>query len=238
MGTEREYLKWFRENVKEDEKDIINIGELAIKALYEKIYVTFKRAELPIATAGIIYEAILEYLVKMQNEGKDSFNINIADRLEIGYSSSDNEDDEKVGNFMIYIRHLYNTKKDDLSDDARGSAAELCTQWNSANIVTQADVISKISDAALVKLSKEIDIHGATLDFVIPAFIIIYEQLVGYLKLKRRELNKFEYEINFASCFTAGCRENEEDTDDIYFVPNITSKLRLKDDRKATGKYE
>jgi hypothetical protein len=149
------------------------------------------------------------------------------------------DDDEKEGNFMVYIRHLnsMNTSMDNASDNANLKALELAVQWNTDNIIDQPTIIKDISAKAKDKCEK-LDIYLVSSECIMPIFITIYENIINYIKIKRQELDKFEFEVNFASVFYIGARESEDDTCDIYIRPNIESKLKLKNDLIATAKHE
>ena len=116
-------------------------------------------------------------------------------------------------------------------------AIELAVQWNTDNILEQPKIIKDISAKAKDKCEK-LDIYLVSSECIMPIFITTYENIINYIKIKRKELDKFEYEINFASVFYIGARESEEDTADIYIRPNIESKLKLKNDLIATAKHE
>lgn len=235
--SEPKYLSYFNENVCEDQKDVLNICETAMKQLYDQRGIGYGDPKLVGSCFSKIFETIL---IKLQGLEKDysSFEINFLDRLVIGYSTKEDEDDEKQGNFMVYIRHLNAMKKNEDVDDPTLSSRERCVQWNAENIRCQPDIIDSISIAALSMINKDLETALASKEVIMPTFIYTYEAIVNYLKIARREQNKFEYEINFISCFYIGVRESEDGNDDVYIRPNIESKLLLKNDSVASAKYE
>lgn len=238
------YLQYFNENANEDTEDIQMICDTSNKQLYREFKMGFNNSEtkkpdprLLAACFAKIYEAILISLEGFEKSYSE-FEINICNRLLIGYSTNQDEDDEKQGNFMVYIRHLDSSKKhDDFKDDPEANAIERAVQWNSENITNQSEVLKKISTEAL-RVLKEIDVNFASSELIMPIFITVYENIVNYLKIIRRERDEFEYEINFMGCFYIGVRESEDGNDDVYIRPNIESKLRLKNDSIASAKYE
>lgn len=237
------YLNYFDENCNEDKEDVLMICETANKQLYKEFKMSFndpitKKPDprLLASSFGKIYEAILISLEKFERTYSD-FELNICGRLLIGYSTNQDEDDEKQGNFMIYIRHLNVNKKFDSVEDPSSTASERAVQWNNENIINQPEVIKNVSIEALDVL-KGIDVVLNSSECVMPIFVTVYESIINYLKIVRREQDLFEYEINFMNCFFIGVRESEDGNDDVYIRPNIDSKLRLKNDSLASSKYE
>ena len=233
---EEKYLKLFKENVKEDEEHIITICSTASKQIWDRFKIRFDDPKLLGSCFIIIYEEFIRKLQDLQKTYSD-FKIKMCDRLEMGYSTNDNDEDEKSGNFMIYIRHLNCTKKDYGIEDPTEGPRERSVHWNTNNIIAQPELLREISINAVEKL-KTIDVAIGFEEAIIPIFVTVYESLIIYLKTKRKELDEFEFEINFMSCFYIGARESEDVDDDVYIRPNIAFKLELKNDEKATAKYE
>lgn len=230
------FIPYFNENAPEDQEDIMTICETASKQIRDKLKVRFDDPRLLGAVFSKIYDAILNKLESMETEYSD-FTINIADRVSIGYTTSENDEDEKEGNFMVFIRHMNSNKKVDDVDDPTAKPHERAVQWNTENIIAQPDLLRNISVDAVEEL-KSINVQIGTSELIIPIFVFVYEAIISYLKIKRREKNEFEFEVNFMSCFYIGARESEDEFDDIYIRPNINSKLKLKNDVKASSKFE
>lgn len=228
---------WFKDNVSENEAELIQIGELANKMLYDKINLGINDPRTTIAIYAKIFDEVCNVVVSKQDEW-DEFWLTIADRLQIGYTTTTSEDDEKQGNFMVFIKHIESKQKDDPLDEEEEDTIALCTQWNAENIRTQADIIKEIASRAKKKLEEIINIKIASCEFVIPMFCIIHSQIVNYIRLKRIEEDKSEYEINVAGLYTIGIQETEDAEEDIYFVPSISLKLKFKNDAQASSKNE
>ena len=240
--AQQKYETYYNENVIEDTEEIETICEVARKQLWERFHLKFgdvtkadpQGAKLTGSCFAIIFDAILSKLEELERTHKD-YQINIADRLVIGYSTSEDDDDEKQGNFMVFLKHLENNKKIDKNFDPGLSPVQRAVEWNSVNIVTQTDTIREINEAAVSLLSQEIEVEIAQPELIMPIFVTIYDALVSFLKIRRNEKDEFEYEINFMNCFKIGVRENEDNLSDVYIIPNIESKLRLKSDALATS---
>ena len=228
-------IKYFNEICPDDQDDVLTVCEISSKELFQKFKLKFDDPRTLAAIWAKIFDSSVKYL-KGCEETHSEFEINIADRLVIGYDTSTDEDDEKQGNFCIYIRHLNSDKKDDMTIEPSDKAVERAVQWNTNNIVDKSSTIRDISNNAL-EYCKEIDVHLGSAELVMPIFVKTYEALVKFIKIKRSDTDQFEYSINFLSCFTIVCRETE-DGDLIDIVPSITSKLGLKNDSQASAKYE
>jgi hypothetical protein len=180
-----------------------------------------------------IYDAFRDKLVSLRSTYSD-FEINIANRLAIGYDNSKDEEDEKEGNFLIYINNLPFNRKDEKIEDPAIGSVERAVQWNTENVIEKPKIIREIAIDAMNKL-KELDIPIGTEELIIPIFISVYEAMVNYIKIHREELDEFEYEVNFMCRFSIGVRKLAEDS--IYIRPNINEKLMLKDDDLAEKMY-
>lgn len=230
------YDEYFKMNCTEDEADITRVLGTTMKEL-QKFGATFTDQKMIGAIFCKVYDSILQNLEKFEKD-YSSFEINFCNRFIIGYNTTEDEDDEKCGNFMVYIRHRGCDKSDDhkFNDETNPTAASKFSYWVMENLQQQVELITKITGDAIKGLS-EMGITIQVPDVIIVIFTLVYESLVKYLTAVRTELGEFEYEINFLSCFFIGAREGEE-SDDIYIRPNIESKLRLKNDSVASSQYE
>lgn len=230
------YLPYFEEICREDEEHVLTICEVASACIYDKFRLRLDDPKLLAAIWSKIFDAILIKLEKLENNYSD-FTINVCDRVSFGYSTNVDEEDEKQGNFMVFITHMNNNKKTEESEDPRSKPEERAMQWNTENLIEQPKLLAEISVDSL-ELLKSIDVYLGSREYIMPIFCMVYEQLVNYLMTKRKELNEYEFEINFISCFFIGARETDDGIDEIFIRPNIESKLRLKSDSKASSQYE
>ena len=230
------YVEFFNNATKEDQDDILTICETASRQIYDRFKTRIDDPKLLAAIISKTYDAFIKYLVSLEEKYSD-FQINICDRLVIGYTTSNDEDDEKQGNFMIFIRHLNSNKKNDEIDDPTAKAVERAVQWNTENMINQPTMLNSIANNAVTEMSG-IDIQLSASELVMPIFCTTYEAIVNYLKIKRREKDEFRYEINFMNCFHIAAQESEDENDVISIRPTIDSKLTLKNDAKASAQYE
>ena len=87
--------QWFKDNVSENEDELLEIGALACKALENKLSISLATPMTPIAIYASIFDTITSVIADKESEW-ESFIVNIADRFKIGFTTTNNEDDEKV----------------------------------------------------------------------------------------------------------------------------------------------
>ena len=233
--------QWFTDNVSENVKELLEIGDLANREIDDKISIGIGDPRTTFAIYSNIFNCICEEIRKYEEEGWTDFDLNIADRLHIGYTTTQCDDDEKAGNFMVYLQDPGITVSDDtVGDEANTDTIELCTSWNAANVHAQSDILKAISASAKNSLSSIMNLKTESNEFILPLFCIIHSSILKYIRLKRVELKQDEYELNIAGLYTVGIREIASDTDveeETYYVPSISLKLFFKDDANATGRY-
>ena len=229
------YEAYFKEMVNENEEDILTICETASRSLNDDIKIPINDPRLIGVMFAVTYDSIIKKLKELESSGEwlDQ-EINIADRLIVGFSTNENEDDEKMGNFMVYLRDNKITHKRMEVDDPMAPSKERSVQWMTENIQNNPKLLKDIAILSIKGL-KEYDIQIQDEEIIWPIFCYTYDSIVNYLKIRRAEMNEFEYEIYFMSCFYIGARESEDDLVDIYITPNIDSKLTLKDDTLASA---
>lgn len=242
MAKKEKYEEYFEDIVVEDEVDMEIIGSSACRSIEKDFGITFgKSAEggeddwrVPIVVFAKVYESILEELEALRDQ-YNSFEINFANRFLIGFDNHVNEDDEKEGNFMIYIFNINDANKA-IAENANSSeigeeedASERCRRWVSENVVDTPETMRKISQKAITKLEKiDLELYRDTL--IPPIVSYVYDEMVEYIKQKRINNKEDEEEINFAGCFFIMSRETEDGKGEIIIRPSIESKMALKDD--------
>lgn len=235
--SESKSKRWFEENVAENRDELIEIGELANRILHDNLSLGLNDPMTTIAIYASIFETICDSVAEREDEWSD-FCLNVADRIKIGYTTTDNENDEKSGNFMVFIQHVESTTSDEPLDEEEDDTIVIACQWNAANIKIQSDIIKEIAAKAKKNLENLINIKIESSDFVIPMFCMIHRQIINYIRLKRVDNNQNEYEINMAGLYNIGVQETADGEEDIYFVPSISLKLKFKNDAVATGGNE
>ena len=233
--TNEKWIRYYEDNIYEDEDHIQMISETAISVIRERFSIVLNDHRLMTAAFLKIFESFIEKLKTLQKD-YDNFQINLANRLAIGFTNNDNDEDEKSGNFMLFIQHLREATKVDNVTDPTVSNIERAVQWNAENIVENPDLIRSLTIEA-VKYLNGIDIQIANNEIIMPIFISYYECIINYLKIYRREADLFEFQLNY-SWFFIGAREGEDGRDTVFIRPSINGKLSLKSDVNASSKDE
>lgn len=239
------YEDKYDEIVIEDAEAIETIGALSaarLKHIFGLHFVKNEHGEtepkMPIIIFTETFDAVIEYLAKARRGmiGRDDnkyneFHINFANRFNIGYDNIENDEDEKEGNFMIFIQDTRESKTVEEPKDTEMTPTEKAVEWINQNIIEQSEAISDISIEAKNRLAK-LDLVFHSSDLIMPIFCTVYDVMVEYMALERaeKEPEGDDYEINFAGAFFVMARENEKGGSDIIFRPSIDSKTMLKDD--------
>lgn len=229
------WIRYYADNIYEDADHIQIISETANAVIRERFHITLNDHRLTTSAFLRIFEGFIEKLKSFQKD-YDNFQINLANRLAIGFTNNENEDDEKSGNYMIFMQHLREATKMDTNNDPTVSNIERAVQWNAENVIEQPELIRALTIEA-VKYLRDIDIQLANNEIIMPVFITYYESIINYLKIHRREEDLFEMQLNY-SWFFIGAREGEEGRDVIFIRPSINGKLSLKSDVGASSKDE
>lgn len=238
-------IKAYDSRTFENQKDIALICDTANKVIYDRFRVNLRRPDDPFfsyykMTAMIFVEtfrAIIQQLLDRRATNA-TYNINIGNRINIGFSNSDNDEDEKNGNFCPYVKDIpHYTVKDDDDIKLDGHCKEYIRNWNQENMIQNPEDTLTIANRALKSL-KAIDINLGSPELVFPLFVTIYESIISYLKIRRRESEDDEYMINFCNCITVDCIGQDDGVDKITIIPAIEDKLNIKSDKNGTAIYE
>lgn len=238
-------IKAYDNRTFENQKDIALICDTANKVIYDRFRVNLRRPDDPFfsyykMTAMIFVEtfrAIIQQLLDRRATNA-TYNINIGNRINIGFSNSDNDEDEKNGNFCPYVKDIpHYTVKDDDDIKLDGHCKEYIRNWNQENMIQNPEDTLTIANRALKSL-KAIDINLGSPELVFPLFVTIYESIISYLKIRRRESEDDEFMINFCNCITVDCIGQDDGVDKITIIPAIEDKLNIKSDKNGTAIYE
>lgn len=238
-------IKAYDSRTFENQKDIALICDTANKVIYDRFRVNLRRPDDPFfsyykMTAMIFVEtfrAIIQQLLDRRATNA-TYNINIGNRINIGFSNSDNDEDEKNGNFCPYVKDIpHYTVKDDDDIKLDGHSKEYIRNWNQENMIQNPEDTLTIANRALKSL-KAIDINLGSPELVFPLFVTIYESIISYLKIRRRESEDDEFMINFCNCITVDCIGQDDGVDKITIIPAIEDKLNIKSDKNGTAIYE
>ena len=229
---------WYEENIIEDEELMQGIGEYALQHIYNCFRIKFKDYKRPIALYAVIFDVIRTTLKEMERT-KESFSINIANRMVIGFTSSfdDGNDVEKEGNFMIFIKQIPNMATSENKDDGETQSVVLCTEWNASNISEDVKALKDIAVAAKQKLDSELNMTFDSIEVIFPLFCAVHESIINYLKGVKSMENTFELFVNVANIYDISIM-TMEDGEEISIKPKVYDKLTFKDDHGASSGKE
>ena len=240
--------RWFNDYAVNNKEEMKIICELTSRSVYEKftLYVESNNYELYAAVFYATFTTILDFLRGKENK-YNNFTIEVANSINIGYSNSTNEDNEKVGNFMPILEYIgTNMKVVDNSPESEkkkdvNRTKTNCMRWKQINVKQNINFVSEIQETAYERIKKEYRTDMRTSECVIPIFCIFMDNIIHVIKLKYQELegtDVSEVSMNVLGLFDIYYSFNSEDNIEIIeFQPNIRMKLALKND-VAAGKDE
>lgn len=248
--TNSKLERWLSENFPEnaDDRDInLIMAGIAKKAVYESFRILFEEEESLIAFYAITFDTIKKFLEDKRNKGDEEYNeyaINMCGRFEIGFTDSDNTENEKIGSFTPYMYHIEDSmfKQFETEDDAM--TQERCCQWNAENITQQPKAIKDISTKALKMLDDVASLKFQSPEVIIGPFCVIHSCIIEYLKeifvnqYKVDDMDTYELSVNVMASYDAILHMKEDGTPSVGLKPSVSTKQEIKDDDKATSGNE
>ncbi|MCM1439982.1 MAG: hypothetical protein NC131_12390, partial [Roseburia sp.] len=189
----------------------------------------------------IFYATFLEILSFIRGKEKiyNNFTIQIAQSLNIGYLNSDDEENEKVGNFMPIMEYLTINRNvvDDGSSDPNKTNNNFM-KWKELNTKQNVEFYKEIQNNAYQRLIEEYKINLRSAEGIFPIFCIFLDHIVNVMKMRFREAqgtDVSEVSMNVFGLFDVYYSFDEDENKEIIeFQPNILMKLALKSDELAS----
>lgn len=232
--------RWFKEFAVNNTSDLKMICGLTSRSAEEQfnLYLKNKNTEVYAVVFYATFMSILEFL-KSKQKVRNNFTIQIANSINIGYCNNDDEENEKVGNFMPIMEYVgVNRNIIDEKPITKDKTAENLILWKDINVKQTADYYKEIQEKTFEKLKTEYRVNMTTSEAIFPLFCIFMDNITNILKIKFKEAygtDVSEISINVFSLFDVYYSFNEEDNLEIIeFQPNITMKLALKADDIAS----
>ena len=239
------WVIFVKDSLCEDYDIIENIADTANRALYEKYKIQLD--SWPMSTAVFLktFESICAML-KSKEQNYSEYAINFMNRFVISFNSNLNDEDEKNGNFMIYLRHIGGETVKDTFIDPTDTPLTRVADWNKDNL------ISKIDDGGVMKKQPEltrkmsllavdyinkINIKLANNEVIFPMFINFYDSIITVCKLVRKDRDIPKLEVNLG-LLRVIIKEGPDGRDIIELKPDIAGKLNIKDDKIASSASE
>lgn len=224
--------QWFEDTIVQDQQEILDFGKFAALTLRNKFCIDIK----PRSTIAIFVntvEAFFEVLKEKQKNYR-SYNITIEGYFSIGFSNSEDGDEEKVGNFCPYYISEQNIVLNE-PEGAGESTDVLTAKWSAEHITADTDVISAVAAKSMQKLRDLKMVVSNSADTLIPIFCVIHAALVGFMRLRRTEMDVDNLIYSFGGVFDTICNMDADGNENVWFQPTLT-KLAIKNDLNANDK--
>ena len=219
---------WVDNNVANDIEDILTIGGMTKRDLVSKFKLNLS-PELAVAIYGITFETIIDYLKKKQEGGYHAFQVNICNLISISYNNLEEDDSEKLGNFMPFIQQIADGPIPDTGLTSN-ETIKLCAAWNTSHITEDPDVLTEISNMTVRNLNDRLSLKCGNRELIMPIFCTFHENLIAYMKLKRVDLGATSYMLDVAGIYKVRVSEADDGTEIVEYPPMIYTKKSTKDD--------
>lgn len=233
--------KWFNEYAVNNKKELKILCDLTAESADTQFSLSVRTDNTEVF--GVIFYAtfitILEF-IRSKEATYNEFTIEIGNSINIGYTNNDNDENEKVGNFMPILEFIginRNLVDIESSIDANRTVRNYL-RWKELNVKKNVEYCKEIQEKASEILKRDYKTDIRSSEAIIPLFCIFMDHITNVLKQKFNEADGTdvsEVSINVFGLFDAYYSyDEEEDKEIIEFQPNITMKLALKADDVAS----
>lgn len=232
--------RWFKEYAVNNATELKIICDLTSRSAKEQFFMSLKsgNTEVYAAVFYVTFLSILDF-IRGKQKSYNNFTVEICNSINIGYVNNDNQDNEKIGNFMPIMEYIGCNR--DIVDNDTSLDSDRTSQnfmrWKQLNVKKNVEYYKEIQELAYETLKRDYCTNLRTSEAVIPLFCIFMDHVTNVLKMKFKEAqgtDVSEVSINVLGLFDAYYSFNEEDNKEIIeFQPNITMKLALKADDVA-----
>lgn len=232
--------RWFKDHAVNNASEMMMICDLTARAADEQFNISLKSGNNEVF-AVVFYGTFLTILdwIRQQQKHRNSFNIEICNSVNLGYTNNSDLNNEKVGNFMPVMEYIGINRS--IIDNDRSSdeykTSNNCIRWKELNIKKNVSSYKEIQEVAFERLKTEFHTNIRTSEAVIPLFCIFMDNLTSVIRFKFQEAEGTdisEVSMNVFGLFDIFYSFNAEDNREIIeFQPNIRMKLALKSDETA-----
>lgn len=233
--------RWFKDYAVNNYPELKIICDLTARSAEEQFCMHLQSGNTEVY-AVVFYATFISIMEFIRSKQKvyNNFTVEICNSVNLGYTNNDNEDNEKVGNFLPLMEYLGINRN--IVDSGSGMDVDKTSQnfirWKELNIKKNVEYYKEIQERAYEKLKKEYKTNLRTSEAVIPLFCIFMDHIGNVLKMKFKEAegtDVSEVSMNVLGLFDVFYSFNEEDNKEIVeFQPNIMMKLALKSDDIAS----
>lgn len=233
--------RWFNDyavNNKQELKIICNLTSRSAEEQFS-LYLKSGNTEVYAVVFYATFMTILEF-IKSKQKVRNNFTIEICNSINIGYSNSNDDNNEKVGNFMPIMEYIGINRNivDGVSPMELDKTTQNFIRWQELNVKQNVTYYKEIQERAYERLKSEYRTNLRTSEAVIPLFCIFMDHITNVLKMKFKEADGTdvsEVSMNVLGLFDVYYSFNEEDNQEVIeFQPNISMKLALKADDIAS----
>lgn len=238
------WVIFMKDSLCEDFDIIESIADTANRTLYEKYKIKIDSWALSTAIFLKTFESIC-VMLKSKEKDYSSYAVNFMNRFIVSFNSNINDEDEKTGNFMIYLRHVGGDTVKDTFVDPTDTPLTRVSDWNKDNLISKIDdgvakkqpeLTRKMSLLAVDYINK-INIKLANNEVIFPMFINYYDSIITVCKLVRKDRDLPKLEVNLG-LLRVVVKEGPDGRDIIELKPDIAGKLNIKDDKLASSASE
>lgn len=234
---------WFDEYAVNDKKEMKQICDLTARSVEEQfgLYIKSGNTEVYAIIFYATFKTILEYLKSKQSR-YSQLNIEICNSINVGYTNNDDEENEKVGNFMPILEFIGTNRNivNNISDLDLNRTSENYLRWKELNVKKNIEQYKEIQEKAYDLLKTEYKTNLRNSEAVIPLFATFMDFIPQVAKAKFLEAKGTdisEVSFNVLGLFDVFYSFNEEAEDGkqeiIEYQPNVMTKLMLKQDNVA-----
>ncbi len=233
--------RWFNDYAVNNKAELKIICNLTSRSAEEQFCMMLNNSVNTEVYAVIFYATFISILEFIRKKEKvyNNFTIQIAQSLNIGYTNNDDEENEKVGNFMPIMEYI--TVNRNVIDDGKSDRNKTDVnfmKWMQLNTKQNVEFYKEIQNEAYRRLVDEFKVNIRTAEGIFPLFCIFLDHIVNVMKMRFREAqgtDTSEVSMNVLGLFDVYYSFDEDDNKEIIeFQPNILMKLALKADDIAS----
>lgn len=236
--------RWFKDNAVNNTSELKMICDLTGRSAEEqfKLYLKTGNTEVYAVVFYVTFLTILDFIRAKEKKFSD-FTIEVCNSINIGYTNNDDENNEKVGNFLPVMEYIGINRNivDSSSDFDVNTTTQNFIKWKELNSKKNIEFYKEIQSTAYHTLTTEYKTNLRTSEAVIPLFCTFMDNIVNVLKYKFKEVigtDVSEVSMNVLGLFDVYYSFNEEDNVEVIeFQPNIRMKLALKADDVASKEF-
>jgi len=232
--------RWYEDHAVNNGAELKIICDMTNRSAEEqfRMYLEKGNTEVYAVVFYVIFMTVLEFIKEKQKK-YSNFTIAIANSVNLGYTNNEDDNNEKVGNFMPVMEYIGINRivVDPSMDVTPEKCAENSIKWKELNIKKNVEYYKAMQETAFNRLKKEYKVGLRTSECVFPIFCTFLDHITNVLKIKYQEAigtDVSEVSMNVLGLFDVFYSFNEEENLEIIeYQPNILMKLSLKSDTTA-----